>query len=236
MGTFASIKTRVQNLVIDAPTTVQNTIGTLVNEAMRTLQGDHNFWVMEALAEYTTVADTRSLGATPSNFKEFRGDPYYLEDDGQVRIMFVRATPQDTYRAFNEEDIGAPRYILRSAPSNEAGASTFSVYPLSDSNSDYDDGEYRVKVPYWKYLTELSADGDTNWLTVNAEEYLVFKAASMAFGLDWDEERMSIWAQLAENDRKRVIKNDKLLRLSNTSTLVPRSGGYFDPGYRGSYR
>jgi hypothetical protein len=119
---------------------------------------------------------------------------------------------------------GPPSVILRGEPTDELGATNFEVYPLPDGLSLYsntDAGEYRIVIPYWKYLTVLSAGGDQNWFTNNAEEYIRFDAASQAFFADHDEERGTLWKQRASEQFKDILYRDKLLRLSGFDTLVP---------------
>jgi hypothetical protein len=88
LGTFLEIQTRVEGAIIDLPTHVETSVPRLVNFAYRELQDAHNFWIMRATQAYTTTVDTRSLGATPSDFKEFRDKPYFLmDDDGKVKTI-----------------------------------------------------------------------------------------------------------------------------------------------------
>lgn len=224
MATFAEIKTRVERRVIDLPTSVQNEVGTLVNEALRTIQTRHNFKVMEAESGPTvTTEDSHTLLAVPSDFKEYRKKPYVLRDDGDsypIQVLHSRGT---VIRLFGDEanrDEGEPLVLLDAEPSDEAGTRNWEVWPYPDGNSDYSDGEYRVVVPYWKYLAALSADSDTNWFTVNAEEWLVNRATSEAFFLDWDEQRGTVWAERANAEFQKVVMRDKHFRMSGVDTLT----------------
>jgi hypothetical protein len=231
MGTFASIKDRVETRIIDLPAAVLAEVGTLVNKAMVRLQQTHNFKVMEALIEATTTVATRTLVAVPANFKEFRGEPYYVTDDGSTFPMTVVSSKEALWPATDEEAEGYPRYILDGLPS-EAGDRSLEVYPLPDGNSDWTGGEYRIKVPYWRFVTELSGDADTNWFTVNGEEYLVERATAEGFLMDWDEQRAGVWLEKSEVSRREVVKLDKTLRISAMRTLVPHWRGALSPMVR----
>ena len=57
MATYGAIQTRVQQIIIDLPSSVTAQVPTLVKEAVRSLQVKHNFKVMEALSSFTTAAD-----------------------------------------------------------------------------------------------------------------------------------------------------------------------------------
>ncbi len=228
MATFAQIQTRVNRRVIDLPSAVTAEVPTLVNEAMKRLQRRHNYKCMEAeTAILTTTIATRTLStaAVPSDFKEYRGSPYYITDAGAFAEMLTAANKNAVQREFSVDDansIGAPVVLLDDLPSDEANTRSWAIYPFPDGASDYSDGEYRIQIPYWQYLTVMTNDADTNWFTVEAEEYLTNQAASLAFGLDWDEERMAIYAQLAATEEKDVKDADKKFRLGGVDTLVPR--------------
>ena len=231
MATFAELQTRAQHIVIDLPTSVTAQVPTLVKEAVRSLQRDHNFKVMEAESSLlSTATATRVLSAVPSDFKELRGLPYEIMADGTVRELLNPANRVAIIREWGttaggeaETDLhnGNPQAILIGEPTSEAGAMNFEVYPLPDGQSLYANGQYRIVVPYWKYLTALSASADTNWFTTNAEQWIVWKAASEGFFLDWDEERATFWAQKAAGARKEVIDLDKKFRLAGVRELVP---------------
>lgn len=240
MATYSELQTEVATNLIDVPTAVQALIGTYLNRALKTLQVRHNFEVMKATTGVLiTAADTRVLSAVPADFKEFRLDPvngvgpYLIHASGdtqELQIGYGRASveadiPTDA-GGENEDDtvVGPPQLILRSEPTSEAGASNFEVWPLSDGLSLYansDAGEYRIVIPYWKFLTALSASGDTNWFTTNAEEWLLCQATAYGFFTNEDEERATIWTQRAAEKLQEVIGRDKRLQVSRVQTLIP---------------
>lgn len=228
MTTFAELQTRVERLVIDLPTSVQTEVPFLINEAMRDIQIDHNFKVQEALlSAQQTTASTRALLAVPSNFKEWRGEPYILTNLGVHRKLVPANDRMEVLRLWENDDEGEPEALLIGEPSDELGAASFEVWPLPDGSSDFDNGEYRVYIPYWRFLTALSADGDNNWFTNNGEQYLIEAATARAFALDWDLEKEAVHLQKAQLHKNTLIKRDKLLRVSTTNTLVPHWQGAY---------
>jgi hypothetical protein len=233
LGTFLEIKDRVEGAIIDLPTHVETSIPRLVNFAYRDLQRKHNFWIMRATQAYTTVLETRSLGSTPTDFKEFRDKPYFLmDDDGRVKTIETSPHALSSYGAIMDDDTGFPMLIQRSDPTAITGTSNMLVFPLPDGLSDYSDGEYRVTVPYWKYLPELTVDGDTNWLTEEGEEYIFYRAVAQGFGLDWDEVHEAVWLQKAALELQELIKADRRQKLSGVDTLVPHWRGVNSPKVR----
>jgi hypothetical protein len=187
------------------------------------LQDLHNFKVMEAETGQTeTASGSHTLLAVPDNFKEFRGKPYEVLSDGTTRDLLVGSSREailDVYPLADANDIGEPGAILDAEPTDADGARDFEVYPFPDTASDWSNGNYRIVIPYWRYLAVLSGNTDTNWFTNNAEEYIIFKATAEAFYLDWDEQRASVWETKAAGQFQRILTIDKRARLGGLRTL-----------------
>ena len=231
MGTFSSIQTRVLNRVIDAPTTVVNEVPALINLAITKLQVKHNFKVMEAELAFVSnrlASDSgRFLSLIPATFKEFRGEPFWIKNDGTVRQMQTAQKRGDVWGPdyIDNADIGFPLVMIFEPGINTDGTYDIDLYPLPDGNSDYPDGEYRIFLPIWQYLAPLSQPGDSNWFTLNAEEWIVNYAVGEAFALDWDETRMAVWKQRSMEFFNDVVLQDKRQRLAGVTTLVPHRLG-----------
>ncbi len=233
MATYAELQTRVQRIVIDLPTAVTADVPTLVRESIRRLQRLHDFKVAEARTSVlVTALETRTLGAVPSNWYKWRGKPQLISSTGEHRDLSIFPDRASAEREFGSEGggeadaallSGSPKALSLSEPTDEAGTKNFEVWPLPDQLSLYTDTNYRIVVPYWKYLALLTNPGDTNWFTNNAEEWIVYNAASQAFLLNWDEKRVAVWAQQASKAFKEVIDADKRLRVSELTELRPSS-------------
>jgi len=224
MSTYQEIQDRVSRRLIDAPSAVTTEVPLLVNAALLKLQSLHNFKVMQYTQDYTTTVNTRALGSLPSDWKEARGKPYYVEELGNTREMDYAPQRIDVQARWATDDIGEPAHLLAGDPTTVAGARAWEVWPLPDGNADYANGEYRIFVPYWRYLPVLSAGGDTNWFTVNAEEWIIARATEQGFSLDWDEDRAKYWRGEAAKEWKDLLLRDKYEWLAGFETLVPHSG------------
>src|ERR1044072_6596512 len=143
---FGEIKTEGGTFVIDLPTSVTNLLPNLINRSIKRLQR-HNFKIMEAEASFTTVLSTRVLGTVPTDWKEPRGNPYYIEQLGRPREFNCAPSVAEAVARYGHNpdvDYCSPRLLVENAATNQ-----FSIYPYPDGISDYTDGEYRVIVPYW---------------------------------------------------------------------------------------
>lgn len=232
MATYLELQTAVQRRVIDLPQAVRDEVPLIINRVIRNLQKAHNFYVMEGTQDYTTVLEQRTLGPLPADFKEFNGEPYSVEALGRLNYMTLAPTERDAIAYFGNDDTGAPHALVRSNPEDAAGAASLSVWPLPDGNSDYDDGEYRVRLPYWKFLPHLVANGETNWFTTNGEDYVIDKSTAEAFAIDWDENRMAIWEKKAAVHRNELMLLDKRMRISPVESFVPHYLGARTPRLR----
>jgi len=196
-----------------------------VNIAIRKLQHEkHNFKVQEKLVEFTTVLATRTLGAVPADWKEHNGKPWSVDFEGPRHKLAVAPDRGSIIPIFDDIEDGPPRAILIGEQS-DIGAANFEMWPLPDGNSTYSDGEYRIVIPYFRILPALVNNGDTNWFTVNAEEYIVNRATAEAFAIDWDLEKLTFWKQLAATDLKDALDADNKLRIAGMTTLVPHWRG-----------
>lgn len=237
MATFQELQDRVENRVIDLPAAVTGEIPTLVNSAIRSLEQKYNYRAMESTLAATTTENEQVLVARPNNWKAARGRPYVRRgQDGELGDWPIdwALTFNAVIERWNREDpltVGEPSVVFE----NE---DNFEVYPLPDALSDWTDGDHRVVIPYWKYLTDLSAGSDTNWFTVNAEEYIVARAAAEAFFINQDGKWGAFWLIRAEGDPSKQM--DKGLR--GTVEALDRNARlqgvqiYPRPGPNGYYR
>ena len=214
MTTFADLKSEVQDLVIDLPTRVQARVGDYVNRAVEDLQVKYNFRVMRALHEVNTVVATRSLGNLPSNWKEPRLRPWYKDQTGnETPLEWIGDEDEELYKQYattDANDKGPPSHLF-ARDIDDLGTKRLEVYPFPDGLSDWTSspvGEYRMVLPYYKFLAVLSGDTDANWFTNKATEYIVHQAAGHAFTADWDEQRAAVHFQLAITKERKPKRLD----------------------------
>ncbi len=224
MPTITVIRNRVTTRVIDLPNTVLFEIPHTINKVVRDLQEGHNFKVMETkTGSLSTTSGSHVLAAVPTDMKEQRGLPYLLMNDGSTRDLVMApnlAAALDVFPFSDANDIGEPKLLLDPEPDDD-GVRSWQVYPYPDGNSDWSDGEYRIVVPYWRYLTELDFGVlEENWFTTNAGWFIVFQATAEAFYMDWDEERGQFWEARAQGEMAKVFKSDKRARLGTVRHLA----------------
>ena len=229
MSTYLELQNRVLTRLIDVPTAVTAEVPTLVNNALSELQTRHNFLIMRETFETGTTIATRALvDAVPADWKTWRKRPYVKERYGSISWLKVAENIEDAegyYGHDNTIDLGSPKAIGIDDPA-EDGSSTFLIYPYPDGNALWGDGEYDIIIPYWKYVTPLSANGDENWFTnnVHCEWFIVNYAVAEGFRLNWDFQKAEAYDVLAEAAYQKARVLDKMKVLGGMTTLVPHMG------------
>ncbi len=218
---LATLRTRVQARLVDITASITAEVDELINAAIREAEDEHNFKIMEASVEYTTTLATRLLNALPTDWKESRAKPYLREGQGGIlgthNIQWAPSSAEMVrlYSLDDPNDKGEPQFIHENSVDDQ-----FDVYPFPDGASQWNDSEYRVTIPYWKYLGDLVNDGDTNWFTHNMQGYVQDRATAEGFLLNWDEERAAVWLTSARVKLDRAKKLDKRTRFPRDFTLA----------------
>lgn len=223
---YIQLQTAALDALIDTPTIVSNAVPRLVNQAILELEERFNFQVMQANASYTTTTDSHTLtpGTLPADFKQFRGRPYYKEFYGGTRSLEVSWDREFVLRRWgdlSDVDTADPRILLV-----DEG---LEVWPRPDGISDYTDGQYRITLPYWKFLPDLVNNTDTNWFTINTPQYIINWVVAEGFAIDWGDGRDDKWDQRAEKEALRAILTGKRQYLSGFDTFVPHQGALDGP-------
>jgi hypothetical protein len=233
MSTFTQLQAKVNRRVIDIPAAIEAETPDLVNQAMRELQVRHNFMVMEAEVSATTnVASSPKnlLVAKPSDWKEADGRPQLRRQWSRSKLLDYQASrklAEMRYGIDDELSLGEPCGLLLDKPTDINFSQSFYVFPYPDGNSDWDDGEYRVIIPYFKFLPVLSASSDTNWFCRDAsatERYITARATGEAFLLNQDEQRALTWLERAKTHLQEAREEDANMRLQGIDALIPHDG------------
>lgn len=232
MATLSELRTRITEQVYDAPPFVTSAVvDRWINRAIRKLQERRNYAVMRAELTGNTTLATRTFAAKPSDWKQAHEDrPYYLRQRGDQVFMKWTVGLEDVRKEFTAtatDDKGAPQALYMAKPTDKLGAQVIEVYPYPDGQSDWTSaptGEYRLVVPYWKYLADLSGDSDANWFSNNAEDYIEFYGQSRAFRATWEASGYAAKAQqLLREEERDVWRKNVMEVLQGMTHLQPRT-------------
>lgn len=176
MATLAQIKDEVLRIVedhIDALTGAA--VVTHIQRAQRAIE-DRCVWRQQH-AEFTCqVSPAGTLYPVPEDFIGVRKSPRFVSRSNSNR--YARVSEQDSFEDFGlltEE--GVPRYW------RDVDGENISFWPIGDGAgpSVLSPGAYEIVVPYFKRLSALAADSDTNFWSETMDDVLAFRGASFLF-------------------------------------------------------
>lgn len=154
MTTFSQLKTDIANILNDP--VADTFIGDAINASVRYYQ-KKRFWFNESTASITLNENDPVVPNIPSDFQyEIDKDGLVIEDSSQFYPLLKVSNFQ--YDLETVESQGRP-YIYR----NRANVLELYFQP---------DQAYTLRLFYIKKYPDLSADGDTNDFTDNAEELI----------------------------------------------------------------
>ena len=241
MADFATIQDRTLRLAENReplPESLLLEIPDIINQQIRRAVDMHTWRCTETEVVRTTSAGVRTLGIYPTDWRRQRSRPYLLSNTGGITLLEWLPSEEEARRRYSEAvtAVGAPCHLLDRA-------TDVAVYPFSGGASDYVDLEYRVHIPYYGYLAALVAGTDTNWFTVNAENFCVYAAVGEIFArlgrpqavdyLFTDEARVAREpVTQADREFSRLVRSAKLERAGTDLTFVPKRDAYANWGQR----
>jgi hypothetical protein len=170
------LQRRLEPFLPDGDASVMRELILHINKAIRRAQEFYNFPGMALTWQVNTVTGVRALTGFPTLWKTSRGYPLLLDNTTssfrELRWIKGDIDARRLYGNSTTIDQGAPRHILLTE-----GFTGAEVYPYPDGRSDYGDGQYRLYIPYYGYLADLTAKGDTNFFTQGLGEQYTLDAA-----------------------------------------------------------
>ncbi|MHC4616402.1 MAG: phage adaptor protein [Planctomycetota bacterium] len=191
MATFAELQTKVADWLdrSDLSTQVKDFINIAIREIERSPMC--NFKYMKNVATGSLVAGTHTL-ALPTRYKE-------------TQALFVLTSTSEYHRLEKtsvQRALSEYPYLsdLRDFPT---------MFCTDDANDQFllratPDQAYSYVHYYYATSAELSADGDTNWWTLNAWEVVLFGALLKAEPFMKNDERVKLWAGMYKDALKGV--------------------------------
>ena len=206
--------------LIDVPAATDSRVQGWLENAALWLETRHNFRHMEASVEYVTTPGQRALNQSPeSDWKEARGEPWLHTDSGGSVLLDWMASEHQARQLYSEDDPdedGTPRFVL------EVQTGLFEVFPLPDSDSNWNDGNYRVNIPYWSFTEDSDNILDNNefyWM-------VLFRGVSEGMIFNREEERAELFRQKSEELFRQFVGRDKRSRIPPRPTVAPQLGVY----------
>lgn len=209
--------------IIDANDEVMALVYGYIKRAVHDLEDLRLFRVNREVLTVVTVEDQRKLDDLPSDWNGIRKNPFYVDGTGAKGRMTWLPDTEELDKSYSEDpaDKGPPAEVLVTEDELE-------VYPLPDglaaTGSVYSDGDYRVHVPYWKYLPDLTP-AQTNYF-FNSDSltlrYIEEKTTAEALLFNRDREEWMTWGMKAQGTLKKIKMEMKYQALPRDINLAPR--------------
>lgn len=223
---FSDLIEVVEQYLLDLPDDTVALVPTWINQSVKDAERHHNFRHMERTAQFVTIPNQREQLDVPAQYKESRSDPFLIRNDGAVDEIDWAPSHSDMIRQYGNDpaiDIGSPQFILEIFDGDE-DVTEFHSYPMPDTQSLYPDGNYRLNLPYYAFSVDMLAGSDSNFVTNNAEFYVIYKSVEYGMFFNRDEKRAIAYRNLAEAQFKIFRRVDKKKRMQRRNELTLRLG------------
>ena len=142
----------------------------------------------------------------PTTFKD-ELQVWISKEDESVELVPLDRT--EVLRRFGPEEVGEPvGYIIL--------GTTVEFWPAADA-------EYLILAEEYDYLADLSANGDTNRITIEAPELLIAGGVERAFRLIGEIQDAAYWKSEFERQFQLLVEKDTARILGGEPVLAPRA-------------
>lgn len=203
MATFGTLKTRVSTRLKDPSYTAvsESEVAAAINAAVK-YYSDERFWFNTFVETVTLTVGSPTLAlATNTTAQRILKGGVAINYSNQRYVL--SQVSSEEYDRGNIQALGMPSaWVYRD--------SGFEVYP-------YPNLAYNVIVRGLKVYADLSATGDTNDFTTNAEDLVIYEALSRLYGEVRQDDKMEAYYTARAKEEK-----DKLKRYTNRMNATGR--------------
>lgn len=228
MATLGEIKAEVKRIVEEDLTELTSEITTHVNRAQRAIEDMCSFRVQHA-ASVMQVTRSELVYELPTDFVSIRNKPFYntsvsrASETSGTNLSDIDRTFLEELPSFNglgnSRASGKPTYWGIDSSTADLGE-RIAFWPIGDGlgPSASTTGAYEIVLNYYKRLSTLTADSDTNWWSINMDDVLSFRAAALLFA-EMRDPQTNYWDARATTRLKEIRSQTKrnLMRERGTS-------------------
>lgn len=207
-NTFATLKTELQAKVGRSNAEFTAQLGAFINDIINEITSEMNYWFMKRTSNYNLTAS---------------------DDPAQYSLSDENKEPDEVYlvltNSYKSLDILSLKDALAILSPNETRAepqcvvienALMTVSPPPDQN-------YTLMLVSWSRFTELSADGDDNFLVINKKDLVMAGAIRNAFAFLQEYQDAGYWDSQFRNKMGLLRREHNSRILSGELTLVPKT-------------
>lgn len=211
MANLAAIKAGVLRIVENQIDVVTNAITTHVQRAQRSIEDRCAFKIQQATTTYTW-SSFAAFPVLPSDYIAIRDRLFYQRRSTDKKYTFMAEVQNRSELGIHSESSGHPKYW-------EEFENEIRVSPQSDDLGPGVGGAYTLIVPYWKRLSALTVDADTNYWSENMDDVLEFAAAGNVFA-ELRDPVAQFWRAVAAARFEEILRQYKRSRIRSRETRL----------------
>lgn len=238
MANLGEVKSAVRDILVGVPSAVESNLNGFVQRAQRELENkfvspdqEDSFTLLcsqSSTNSGTYWIDFDDLAGESADFIRLRQQPFYLSsEDGIIwsakPLIQLMGDDLDRQIAEIETIITGGNDVPRGAPKYYAfrGKHVF-ILPLPDDDGPTA-GAYSTRVLFYKRLDRMTGDTNTNWFSVEAEDYLVWRAAELGL-LQKRDPLFVTYREYAREEKRRLVKEYRRQIYKPNDAFVPALG------------
>jgi len=213
MANLAAVKAEVLRIVEDHITPLTDAITTHVQRAQKSIEDRCAFPVQESTTFFLTAAGVNYFQFA-SDFITDRDEFYTTLKVDSEYVTFLQEISEETERPISA--VGSPKYWTRALKNDLPG---FRILPDDDGLGPFAGPSYGIFVPYFRRLSTLTVDADTNWWTDNLDDVLAWKAAANVYA-EMRDPMAQFWNGVAMARFKEILSATRRNKLRKTGNRI----------------
>jgi hypothetical protein len=179
-----------------------------INNRQSFVCSDRNWYFLKAsTTQALTEVATSTSYDLPSDYKD--DAIFYLIKSGETKPSVLRIIDEKSaLLRYSTDDIGTPRWIVMKD-------TQYTPYPAAN-------GAYTLYLEYYKWLTDLKDDGDTNEITNRKPDLLIAGGTAEGFSYLQEYNDANQWERLFQKHLSDFKAHDVSRKLGQDFMLVPR--------------
>lgn len=179
-----------------------------INLLLRKLERQYNFKYMFDSSEEVLSSNTVDV---PTRYKALE---YAFVQAVNKRYPLMHLTYRDAMRMYPSIDgTGIPKLIVNNDNSE------FLLLPAPSSDSSY-----TLELGYYIYSTSLSLSDDTNWMTENASDVLIYGSLLQSAPYLIEDQRLETWKVLYDDAFTTLLLSENREKVSGSPIIIQPYG------------
>ena len=215
MANLAEMVAEVKRIVEDRVTVLDAAITNHIQRAQRSIEDKRLFPQQKATVTTNVSTLLGSAFLYPSDYIAVRDALHYKKTATDTKYTFMEEVESIEHLGIKADVTGPPKYWVHDA-------TAIVIYPTPDDLGFGAFSSYEIVMPYWKRLSTLEVDADSNYWSLHMDDVLAWKAAANVFS-ELRDPMAQFWNAVAMARFKEIVGDFKRGKLNaNRAGIYPR--------------